>query len=60
MDLNEMAEVHKKRNAIYTVTPEGVNTHKAYDMQKTARKPDNRFNCDKMNKAFEDVFGGGK
>lgn len=59
MDLHEMAEEHKKRNAIYTVTPEGVNTQKFYDMQKP-RAQDTRFNCDKMNKAFEDVFGGGK
>lgn len=60
MDFKEMAEVHKRHKVIYTVTPEGVCYDSIEVAEKTASKPDNRFNCDKMNKAFDDVFGGGK
>lgn len=65
MDLKEMAEEHKKAfesecSAITKSSYNGVSRLKDQQAMLNTQSVDNRFNCDKMNKAFDDIFGGGK
>ena len=61
MDLNEMAEAHKKlKDAEHKAAFKIAGRLKRVDSWTDGVEMPSRFNCDKMNKAFEDVFGGGK
>ena len=59
MDLNEMAEEHKNAKQIEYAAPITMVSRSEFE-EMYPSKPDARFKCDKMNKAFADVFGGGK
>ena len=54
-----MAEEHKKAKQIEYAAPITMVSRSEFE-EMYPSKPDARFKCDKMNKAFADVFGGGK